>query len=121
MTPSNPPPPTFLRPHSATPQRPTFADQWRPMLAIGADIALTALPFSTSMTTFLGQVVKLDLSAVLLSKVVARAARRGTPPATGTPRQQSRPADHGCPSSDGARGPRRVTGEFPQQADISVR
>ncbi|MDJ0354658.1 MFS transporter [Paenarthrobacter sp. PH39-S1] len=54
----------------------TLRQQWRPMLILGGYISLTALSFytfSTYMTTFLREVVKLPADQVLMTNVAALA------------------------------------------------
>lgn len=64
----------------------TMRSQWRPMLTLGGYISLTALSFytfSTYMTTFLREVVKLDSAMVLFSNVIALASAAAMAPIIG--------------------------------------
>lgn len=64
----------------------TLRSQWRPMLILGGYISLTALSFytfSTYMTTFLREVVKLDSAMVLASNVLALAIAAALAPIIG--------------------------------------
>ncbi|GAB4100646.1 MFS transporter [Sinomonas halotolerans] len=69
-----------------SPLRRTLAVQWRPMLILGGYIALTALSFytfSTYMTTFLKEVVKMPADLVLFSNVLALAFAAALAPVLG--------------------------------------
>lgn len=69
-----------------SPLRRTFGLQGRPMLILGGYIALTALSFytfSTYMTTFLREVVKMPADLVLFSNVIALAFAAALAPVLG--------------------------------------